>query len=59
MYNELGIIRMALFCLTLYDSALILNMSKMALNPFCDETLQLHFKLNSLGPGSPILSHPI
>ena len=40
MYNELGIIRKAL----LYDSALTLKKkkSKMALNPFCDETQLLY-----------------
>ena len=35
MYNELGINS----CFALYDSALTLKMSKMALNLFCDETL--------------------
>ena len=43
MYNELGIIRKALFCIILYGSALTLKMSKMALNPFCDLTFQIVF----------------
>ena len=41
MYNELGIIRKALFCIILYY-ALSLKMSKMALSPFCDETLHVY-----------------
>ena len=40
MYNELGIIRKTFF--VFYDSALTLKkMSKMSLNSFCDETLQI------------------
>ena len=39
IYNEKGIIRKVLFLL--YDGALTLKMSKMALNPFCDETLHI------------------
>ena len=41
MYNELGII-LERQHLVLYDGALILKMSKMALNPFCDKTLHIY-----------------
>ena len=46
MYNELGIIRKALFCNVLYESARTVNMSKMALNSFCDETLNFLNNVN-------------
>ena len=46
MYNELGIIRKALFSNVLYDSALTLKISKMALNSFCDETLNFLNNVN-------------
>ena len=39
MYNELSILERHYF--VLYDSALTLKMSKMALNSFCDETLHI------------------
>ena len=43
MYNELGIIGKALFCI-IRSSALTFKMSKMVLNPFCDETLHISFR---------------
>ena len=39
IYKDKGIIRKVLFCII--QCALILKMSKMALNPFCDKTLDI------------------
>ena len=39
IYNEKGIIRKVLFCIIQWCP--YLKMSKMALNPFCDKTLQI------------------
>ena len=52
MYNELGIIRKALFCF-IREVPRILQMSKMALNPFCDETL--HYNYDTFASTSPDL----
>ena len=41
MYNELCIIRKGIILLLYDHSALTLKNAKMALNPFCDETLQI------------------
>ena len=40
----------------LYDGALALKMSKMALNPFCDETLKLSSDMDMLRRSLPSFS---